>query len=95
MTTAQLPLEMLKRVERAQVKTRRSFPLRTPIDGSAFAEAPDCGADDARRAADVAYEAFASWKMTTAYERSAILRRWNTLIAQNEPDGAPDGVRDG
>ncbi len=88
MTTAQLPLEMLKRVERAQVKTRRSFPLHTPIDGSAFAEAPDCGAEEARRAADAACEAFASWKMTTAYERSAILRRWNALIAQNEPEMA-------
>ncbi len=81
MTSAQLDLAILKRIEHSHKKT---FELRTPIDGSVFGVAPDCGAEDARRAADVAYEAFASWKMTTAYERSAILKKWNALIGSHE-----------
>ncbi len=30
--------------------------------------------------ADAAVSAFASWKQTTAYERAALLRRWNDLV---------------
>jgi len=83
MTAMQFP-----RTERAQIKSSRSFPIHTPIDGSIFAEVPDCGAQEARRAADLASAAFESWRRTTAYERSAIMRRWHALIVQNESEMA-------
>jgi succinate-semialdehyde dehydrogenase/glutarate-semialdehyde dehydrogenase len=67
-------------------KTARSFPVHTPIDGSVFAEAPDCGVEEARQAADRAAAAIESWKRSTAYERAAILKRWHALIVQNEAE---------
>jgi len=81
MTAIQIP-----RIERSQPHAGRSFPIHTPIDGSVFAEVPDCGAEQARRAADRAAAAFEKWKQTTAYERAAILRRWSALIVQNEAE---------
>ena len=80
MTTLAIP-----RLERA-AKSARTFPLRTPIDGSVFAEAPDCGAEEARAAADRAAAAFDSFKRTTAYERAAILKRWHALMIENEAE---------
>jgi succinate-semialdehyde dehydrogenase/glutarate-semialdehyde dehydrogenase len=80
----QLPAEAVQRIEQAQPATKRTFPIRTPIDGSLLAEAPDCGPADARRAADVGAVAFSSWKRTTPYERAAILRRWFELIGENK-----------
>ncbi|HLH37548.1 MAG TPA: NAD-dependent succinate-semialdehyde dehydrogenase [Bryobacteraceae bacterium] len=80
MTTLEIP-----RLERAP-KAARTFKVHSPIDGGAFAEAPDCGAEDARNAADRAASAFESWKRTTAYERAAILKRWHALMIQNEPE---------
>lgn len=32
--------------------------------------------------------AFVAWKQTTAYERSAILRRWLALLVENESEMA-------
>ncbi|HUA84352.1 MAG TPA: NAD-dependent succinate-semialdehyde dehydrogenase [Bryobacteraceae bacterium] len=80
MTALEIP-----RLDRAP-KTARTFKIHTPIDGSAFAEAPDCGAEEARAAAHRAAAAFESWKRTTAYERAAILKRWHALMLQNEPE---------
>lgn len=78
MTTLEIP--------RVETKAARTFKLRTPIDGSVFAEAPDCGPEDARAAADRAAAAFATWKQTTAYERAAILKRWHALMVASEAE---------
>jgi len=88
MSTIPVSLESIKRVGRAQFQTEKTFTVKTPIDGSAFVDVADCGAEEARVAADRAAAAFAKWKETTAYERSAILRRWLGLMQANEPEMA-------
>ena len=88
MSTIPATLESMKRVDRAQFKARKTFALTSPIDGAVFAEVADCGVEEARVAADRAAAAFAKWKETTAYERSAILRRWLGLMQANEPEMA-------
>ncbi len=57
-----------------------TFKIVNPATGSTVGEVPDCGVAEGRLAADAAVRAFASWRNTTAYERAAILRRWNDLI---------------
>ena len=86
MSTIPISLDSMKRVERAQFQTAKKFAVTSPIDGAAFAEVPDCGAGEARLAADRAASAFAKWKETTAYERSAILKKWLARMQANEPE---------
>ncbi|MGH9558966.1 MAG: NAD-dependent succinate-semialdehyde dehydrogenase [Bryobacteraceae bacterium] len=88
MVTTELSPGLLQRIERAQPKTARTFQIRTPIDGSVLAEAADCGAEQARAAADLASDAFESWKRTTAYQRADLLRRWLALVNENRQNMA-------
>jgi succinate-semialdehyde dehydrogenase/glutarate-semialdehyde dehydrogenase len=85
-TTEALSSAILERIERAQGPRSKTFEVRSPIDGAAFASVSDCGPEHARSAADLAVATFASWRQTTAYERSAILRRWMTLIVEHSSD---------
>src|SRR5207237_209498 len=62
------------------VDTKRTFPVRNPATGETLAEVSDCGADEARRAAEAAVEAFPSWKARPGSERTRVLRRWHDLI---------------
>jgi len=62
------------------------FAIQSPIDGSVVGEVADNGPEEARRAIDRAAAAFVSWKQTTAYERSAILRRWLALLVEREQE---------
>lgn len=80
--------EILDVLKRAQPAAPRTFAVQSPIDGSVFAQVADCGAEEARRAIDRAAAAFVSWKLTTAYERSAILRRWLALLVEREAEMA-------
>jgi succinate-semialdehyde dehydrogenase/glutarate-semialdehyde dehydrogenase len=84
--TASLSPEVMSMAERTQPKTALTFRVHTPIDGSVIAEVADCGAEQARVAADLAVEAFETWKRTTAHERSGVLRRWLGLIVQHEAE---------
>ena len=63
--------EIVERLTRAQLETTRTFAVHSPIDNAELMQVADCDASDARRAADRAAATFASWKETTAYERSA------------------------
>lgn len=47
---------------------------------------PNAGADETRRAIEAADKAFTSWRQVVAKERSAILKRWFTLIMANQED---------
>ena len=64
--------------------TDRRFDVVSPFTGETVATVTDCGEEEARVAADASVEAFASWRRTTAYERAAILARWNDLILRDE-----------
>ena len=61
----------------------KTYEVRNPANNQVIAEVADCGAEEAKQAADVASKAFASWKETTAYERAAILERWHDLMYEN------------
>lgn len=54
--------------------------VRSPATGELLGEVPECGAAEAERAADVAVDAFAQWRRRTAFDRSAVMRRWHELI---------------
>lgn len=64
-------------------RSGRTFPVYSPATGEAIAGVADSDEEDARRAADVAVQTFNSWKATTAFERSVILRRWFNLMHEH------------
>ncbi len=67
-------------------ETRRTFAVRSPAEGSLLAEVADCGATEARTAIDAAAEIFPSWRSTTPYLRSELLRKWHeAILAHAEP----------
>jgi len=61
-----------------------TFDVMSPATGKPVASIPDNGVEDAQGAAARAVAAFASWRRTTAYERSAILRAWASAILAEE-----------
>ena len=64
--------------------TSSTFDVVSPATGVHLAAVADCGEAEARAAADASVEAFGGWRQTTAYERAAILTRWNDLILRDE-----------
>jgi succinate-semialdehyde dehydrogenase/glutarate-semialdehyde dehydrogenase len=62
----------------------QTFDVINPATNAVLDRAPDASVDEARRAADRSVVAFASWKAKTAFERSAILRKWYELILKDE-----------
>lgn len=52
------------------------YDVVNPATQDVFAQVPDCVEADAKRLADVSVAAFESWKRTTAYHRSQLLRKW-------------------
>jgi succinate-semialdehyde dehydrogenase/glutarate-semialdehyde dehydrogenase len=67
-------------------ESARTFTVTSPVTLEPLAEIADCGAEEARQAASIAWEAFTSWRTTTAFERSAILMRWFDLMMENSED---------
>ena len=60
--------------------TSRTFEVINPATRTPVASVADSGEPEAHAAADAAVAAFDAWRHTTAYERSALLRRWHDLI---------------
>ncbi|XP_043974049.1 succinate-semialdehyde dehydrogenase, mitochondrial [Gambusia affinis] len=56
------------------------FPVLDPATGQELTQVSDCGPAEAKQAVEAAYEAFQSWKHTTAKERSVLLRKWSDLL---------------
>jgi succinate-semialdehyde dehydrogenase/glutarate-semialdehyde dehydrogenase len=52
------------------------YDVVNPATQDVFAQVPNCVEADAKRLADVSAAAFDSWKRTTAYHRSQLLRKW-------------------
>ncbi len=78
-----LPRTVLARI---QEHAARTFDVVSPSTGQVIARVADHDEADARRFADAAVEGFAAWKAVTAYERSAVLRRWFNLMMEHESD---------
>ncbi len=72
----------------------KTFPLKSPIDGEAFAEVADCGPSEAAEAVEIAVRAFESWRKATAYERAKVLERWEALILEHREELARTMTRE-
>jgi len=63
-----------------------TYAVRDPATGAELARVPRLGAAETRRAVDAAAAAQPAWRARTARERSAPLRRFAELLAENEAD---------
>lgn len=66
--------------------TSATFAVRSPATGEVVGRAAECGVAEANSAAAVAEAAFAGWRKTTVFERSAILERWAALLLERRED---------
>src|SRR5690606_32403871 len=64
----------------------KTFEVRSPATGQVIAQVADCGPAEADAAAAAATEAFAAWRRTTAFERSALLDRWAALMVEHKDE---------
>ena len=62
----------------------KSFAIINPATSAVLDHAPDATADDAAQAVERSVDAFSTWKARTAFDRSAILRKWFELILKDE-----------
>jgi succinate-semialdehyde dehydrogenase/glutarate-semialdehyde dehydrogenase len=62
----------------------KTFDVVNPATSAVLDRAPDASVDDAKQAIERSVAAFAAWKATTAFERSAVLRKWYEAILQDE-----------
>ncbi len=60
--------------------------VTNPATSEIVAYVPHCGAAEAERAVKAADIALKTWRLTTASERSRILRRWFDLMMENQDD---------
>ena len=63
-----------------------SIDVTNPATGEVIGTVPKMGADETRRAIEAAEKAFLSWRKTTAYEKSHVLRRWFDLMMAHKED---------
>ncbi|MFV0336659.1 MAG: NAD-dependent succinate-semialdehyde dehydrogenase [Chthoniobacterales bacterium] len=62
------------------------FPLYNPFTNHKIAEISNCSAQDAQFAIQEADKAFKDWSERTGTERSEILKKWYSLLLENEED---------
>jgi succinate-semialdehyde dehydrogenase/glutarate-semialdehyde dehydrogenase len=64
----------------------RSYPVTNPATGERIAVVADCGPDEGAAAAELAWNAFESWRATTPFERGEILQRWGDLLMEHQEE---------
>ncbi len=62
------------------------FDVLNPANGELLGQVANGDASHAKLAIDAAYEAFNTWKQTTAYQRAAILERANALMLERKAE---------
>jgi len=67
----------------AWVGSDKTYEVRNPANDKVIANVPNQGEQETQQAIDAAYEAFQSWRWTTAKERSNLLRKWFDLCQAN------------
>lgn len=67
-------------------KELETFDVINPATLEKIASVPNGGAEEAKQAADAAYEAFKIWSQYSAYERAELLWKWHHLINENKED---------
>ncbi|WP_201513018.1 NAD-dependent succinate-semialdehyde dehydrogenase [Psychrobacter alimentarius] len=65
---------------------KQTHEVLNPATGEVIGTVPMMGGDETRRAIEAADTAQSTWAKKTGKERSIILRRWHTLIAENIED---------
>lgn len=63
-----------------------SFAVTNPATGESIASVQSVSAAQVEQAVEAAETALATWKLTTAKERSNLLRTWFNLIVENQED---------
>ncbi len=66
------------------ITTASTFAITSPYTGLEVARVSDCGVQEAKTALEASVEAFKWWSKTTAYERSALLKKFFHLIIRDE-----------
>lgn len=66
--------------------TQERFEVLAPATGETVGYVPDCGREEALRAADTASSSFREWRNRTPFDRSAVMRRWHDLVAERRDD---------
>jgi succinate-semialdehyde dehydrogenase/glutarate-semialdehyde dehydrogenase len=61
----------------------KTFDIVNPATSAVLDSAPDASIEEAKQAVEKSVAAFATWKARTAFERSAILRKWYELIIED------------
>ena len=64
----------------------KTLEVKNPATGALIGTVPNMGAEETRRAIDVAQKAFQKWRRVPAKERAQILRRWFDLMMQHQED---------
>ncbi len=72
--------------ERRAASDGRTLAVKNPADANVLAQVPDSTPGDAARAVDAAEKAFATWRTTTAKERSVLLRAWFAKVMEHKED---------
>lgn len=67
-------------------KSGKTFAVLDPATDSHIADVPDMETADCRTIIDVAYDAFSSWKKTTAEHRGSLLKAWARAMHDNADD---------
>ncbi|WP_079508777.1 NAD-dependent succinate-semialdehyde dehydrogenase [Mesobacillus jeotgali] len=67
-------------------KELETFDVINPATLEKIATVPNGGAEEAKLAADAAYEAFKIWSQYSAYERAELIWKWHHLINENKED---------
>jgi succinate-semialdehyde dehydrogenase/glutarate-semialdehyde dehydrogenase len=62
----------------------KTFDVVNPATAAVLDRAPDASVEEAKQAIEKSVAAFAMWKSKTAFERSAVLRKWYELILADE-----------
>nr|WP_139851411.1 NAD-dependent succinate-semialdehyde dehydrogenase [Acinetobacter pullicarnis] len=64
----------------------QSFAVTNPATGAVIAQVPSVSTKQVEQAVEAAATALQSWKLTTAKERSLLLKKWYQLIMDNQED---------
>ena len=60
--------------------------ISNPATNEVIGTTPDCGTAETRRAIEAANQAWPTWRAKTAMERSTILKKWFSLMMENQED---------
>ncbi|KAJ2893048.1 hypothetical protein IWW38_002998 [Coemansia aciculifera] len=72
--------------EWVDASSRQTLDVEDPATLETICSVPDMDPSDVKLAVSAATRAFATWKHTTAKERSALLRKWHDLVVENKDD---------